>query len=308
MRFMLLRAVIFAALCAAAAGPASATGFVPFSTDVELVPSITGGATPVVLYSKQISYSNNDILQAIGEFEVSLFSPGGSVTGHVWAKLVLGTTAGDITGSVVLGVANQRVIRDPHGHHGIRVKGTLKKLTASSSPTTGYVNLVVWTDLDMTVEPSNGQLQGMVITPATGGATYTVYESTSELISSLPGDNVFRILYNVDLGDLHANDILVVFSDAQLHATGTVSGSQRLTTRLLRADPSGDGLSGTSLDQPNALTVTSTFPLLTPVRVAVQKVTAGSTARTDVNFLVQASSAALTVDDAGQLQVLKIRP
>ena len=282
--------------------PASATTFTLLPAGSPLISTVT--TTPQVLYSAEITYNNGDILQAISELEVN--NDNDDTTAHVYAKVVLGTSSSDTTGSLLLGEANARVIRDPNGHHGVRVKGAITQLGTSGSQQTGYVNVVVWADASLDVVANNGMLQGMVITPSTG-ATFTVYDSGhgSELLTSLTGDNTFRPLYSVNVGDLEANDILIVFSEGQLQAS-TVSGKQRLTAHVLRAT-TASGTGGTGIDQPNALTITSTDLIGTLAKVAVHKVQSATT-RTYVNFLVQSTVDMTISPDTGRLEVLKIRP
>src|ERR1700733_1342141 len=301
MRFKLraIRLALLAALGCAVCGPAGAIEFTSVLDNTENVTSLPADGTPEVIYSAPVTYVSGDILQAAGEFEVTNDT---GVTAHVWAKMVLGSSTTDTTGTP-LGVTNEKVLRSV-GHHGVRVKGAITALGAS-----GYVNLVAWSDKLLTVEAGNGEIQGMVILPPTSGTAFSVYDSNDsggELLTSLPGDNTFRKLYSVDVSDLQVNDILIVFSEAQLQAS-SVSGKQRLTTHVLRADPTTSGLTGSSLDAPNALNVTSTSLIVNPVKVAIQQVT-GSTADTQVNFLVQATTALTITAYTGRLQVLKSRP
>ena len=303
MRFMLRAALpaFLAMLGCFAAGPAAAVPFAPFSVTV---PSITSvGTTPQVYYSQLIKYNQYDFLQSISELEVSNATLG---TLLVFAKVVLGTSSTDTTGTLLLGEANERLIRDPNGHHGIRVKGALTQLTTAGESQTGYVNVVVWSDGPLSVGTGNGMLQGMVISQPSG-ATYSVYDSGhgGELLTTSTGDNTFRPLYSVNVGDLAVNDILIVFSEGQLQAD-TVSGEQRLTAHVLRAT-TASGTSGTGIDQPNALTITSTDPIGTLAKVAIHKV-AGTTTRNYVNFLVQSTVDMSVSQYTGRLEVLKIRP
>lgn len=306
---------LIAALGCALCGPAVAVEFTqvcaPDSVTCNFIPNVTslpGDGTKKVVYSAPISYASGDFLQMAGEFEVT---NGTSSPAHVWAQIVLGSSATDTTGTA-LGKINEKILRSVStGHHGVRAKGAITQLGATGS---GYVNLVAWTDQPLAVEGENGELQGMLIVPPTGSGvtTFSVYDSDDnggELLTSLPGDNTFRKLYSVDVSDLAANDILIVFSEAQLQAS-SVSGKQRLTTHLLRADPTTDGLSGTSLDAPNALNVASTSLIATPVKLAIGQVASGtsSTSRTQVNFLVQATTDLTITADTGRVQVLKIRP
>ncbi len=302
--FRAIRLALLAALGWAACGPAGAIEFTSVSASTPNVSSLPSDGTPEVVYSAPVSYASGNILQVAGEFEVT---NGTSSTSHVWAKMVLGSSTTDTTGTP-LGETNEKILRSSAtGHHGVRVKGAITSLGSTGS---GYVNLVAWTDQPLTVEPTNGDIQGMLIVPPTGSGvtTFNVYDSTDggELLTSLPGDNTFRKLYSVDVSDLATNDILIVFSEAQLQAS-SVSGKQRLTAHVLRADPTTSGLTGVSLDAPNALNVTSTSLIVNPVKVAIAQVT-GSTADTQVNFLVQATTALTITADTGRLQVLKIRP
>lgn len=143
-----------------------------------------------------------------------------------------------------------------------------------------------------------------------GAATFKVYDSGEfgEKISVLAGDNVTQVLYSVDVGDgvnLQVGDILVIFADAQLvHPNNNTDFY--LTSHLMRAATSMD-TTGTEIDDANAFNVTVDAWNGTPTKPAVAVVT-GSTNRRFVNLLVQAKGSLNVDQNAGRLQVLRIRP
>ena len=85
-------------------------------------------------------------------------------------------------------------------------------------------------------------------------------------MSTLAGDDTYRTLYSVNVGTLAINDLLIVFSEAQLEAAGAITTSQRLSARLLRVDSTG--ALGLALDEPNAFNISSDGTIGTPVKVA----------------------------------------
>jgi hypothetical protein len=294
---------IVAALGGLVSQPAAAAPtIVPFDNTTELVSTITGSASPVVLYSTPITYVNGDILQTSTEFEVTNDT---SSTVHIWAKIVLATTAGGTTGTTIA-EANEKSITDPGLHHCTRVKGGIATLaTAGMGSVTKYLNVVVWSDGDLTVEGGKGHQSGMQITQSTG-STFDVYDSghNGELLSTLTGDDTYRTLYSVNVGTLAVDDILIVFAEGQLEAAGTVTTSKRLSARLQRVDSMGNA---TAVNQPNAFNISSDDTIGTPVKVATVAI-AGNTDRNIVRLDLRATTD-LNVDEGyGRLQVLKIHP
>ena len=96
---------IFVAIgCIASRSSAADPTIVPFDNNTELISSITGSASPTVLFSQPITFGNGDILQTVTEFEVTNDT---NSTVHIWAEIVLSSTSGGTTGNVI-GEANEK--------------------------------------------------------------------------------------------------------------------------------------------------------------------------------------------------------
>lgn len=149
-----------------------------------------------------------------------------------------------------------------------------------------------------------------IAAPWSGAAasTFTVYDSDASTFvppTSIAGDNLFHVLYSVDVGTLNVGDILIVFSEAQLQNPATTSVF-RLTSHLIRAN-STSATSGTALDDSNAFNITPADYRGAVVKPAVLQVT-GSVTNHFVNLVVQATGDLDVVDNTGRLQILKITP
>jgi hypothetical protein len=295
--------VIFATISCLFFRPASAATFASFDDTTMLVNTIASGDGQKILYSQQIVVHPNDVLQTFNEFEVTNDT---GTTVRIWAELVLSTNPNGTTGTVIA-EPNEKSIT-PGMHHCTRIKGGMSTITGLfTQPTqTKYLNLVIWSDGDLTVEAGKGHLQGMVIT-AGAGSTFSTYDSghDGELLTTLPGDDTYRPLYSVNVGTLVSGDFLIVFSEAQLETMGTLTDTERLSAKLLRVNTTG---AATGLDQPNAFQVASDDPIGTPVKVATVAIGAGTTDRNIVQLDLRATTDLTVMQGYGRLEVLKIHP
>jgi hypothetical protein len=139
---------------------------------------------------------------------------------------------------------------------------------------------------------------------ASGFATYDT-GNNSELLTSLPGDDVKRVVFSLDVGTINANDILVV--DAETEMTNDTGSPSRLTAQLILGS-SASATSGTELDENNNFYITPDMHHGVRVKASVKGFPSGSTS-SYVNLVVWGSPGTLTVEqDYGRLQVLKISP
>ncbi len=137
-------------------------------------------------------------------------------------------------------------------------------------------------------------------------ATFATYDSGdfSELLMTLPGDSVERVLYSVDVGPINDGDILVV--DVEGTATNDNTDTAQWTA-VIRLGTSAGDVGVTSLSSGNNFGLTHGIHHGVQVKAAVHAFPSGSTS-TFVNFVVK-STESLTIDqDHGRIQVLKISP
>ncbi len=135
-------------------------------------------------------------------------------------------------------------------------------------------------------------------------ATYDTGNS-SELLTTLPGDDVKRVVYSIDVGSVNAGDILIV--DAETEMTNDTGSPSRLTAQLILG-ASASATSGTELDENNNFYITPDMHHGVRVKASIKGFTSNSSS-TFVNLVVWGSPGLLTVEqDYGRLQVLKITP
>jgi hypothetical protein len=92
-------------------------------------------------------------------------------------------------------------------------------------------------------------------TPASA-LTFHNYDSVNfgnELLTTIPGDQVHRVFYSIDVSTLSAQDVLVVFSEFM--TTNETTATKRLSAQLILAN-SATAISGTELDEANDRNVT----------------------------------------------------
>jgi hypothetical protein len=155
-------------------------------------------------------------------------------------------------------------------------------------------------------------LCGLALAGPASASTFTVYDSKdfgNELITTLPGDNNWYVLYSVDIGTISAGDIIVVFADGGQLQDPTNTTDHYLTSHLVRTT-SATATTGTEIDDANAMNITHQIYRHVPIKPAITTIQSGTTTRHFVNLLVQSASGNdLTVNqDYGRLQVLKISP
>jgi len=154
-------------------------------------------------------------------------------------------------------------------------------------------------------------LAGLALAGPASASTFTVYDSNNsgELITTLPGDNNWYVLYSVDIGTINVGDIIVVFADGGQLQDPTNTTDHYLTSHLMRAT-SASGTTGTEIDDANAMNITQEVYRQVPIKPAITTIQSGTTGRHFVNLLVQSASGNdLNVNsDYGRLQVLKITP
>ncbi len=153
---------------------------------------------------------------------------------------------------------------------------------------------------------------GLAVAGPASASTFTVYDSgdSGELITTLPGDNAWYVLYSVDIGTVNVGDILVVFADGGQIQDPSNTTDHYLTSHLMRTN-SASATTGTEIDDANAMNITQLAYRHVPIKPAITTVQSGTTGRHFVNLLVQSDdgSPTLTVNqDYGRLQVLKITP
>lgn len=144
--------------------------------------------------------------------------------------------------------------------------------------------------------------------PAARAATYAVFSSGDAQFTTLPGDNVRRVLYRVPIDDaagLAVGDILVITSEAQIQ-NPAVTTQIDLAAQLMRADSSD---LQTGIGPANTFNINPSDYRGVPVKVAVAKIT-GQTDKNIIELVVWAkpSGSLSVVTGGGRLQVLRIRP
>ncbi|HWA92223.1 MAG TPA: hypothetical protein VG889_19450 [Rhizomicrobium sp.] len=135
-------------------------------------------------------------------------------------------------------------------------------------------------------------------------ATYDT-GNNSELLTSLPGDDVKRVVFSVNVGSVNAGDILVV--DAETEMTNDTGSPSRLTAQLILGS-SASATTGTELDENNNFYITPDMHHGVRVKASIKGFSSSSSS-TYVNLVVWGNPGTLTVEqDYGRLQVLKITP
>ena len=150
-----------------------------------------------------------------------------------------------------------------------------------------------------------GILASMSVYCGAAAATFNTVDSgnNGELLTSLPNDDQWYVLYSVDVGSLSKGDILTVKADAELTNHGSTNVG--LSSKLILADGPTD-TSGISLDNGTLFYVEPTVLHGVPYKQAIHYM-ANSTTKHYVNLLVAAQNGMLTVEqDCGRLQVLII--
>lgn len=126
----------------------------------------------------------------------------------------------------------------------------------------------------------------------------------SELLTSLPGDNVKRVLYSYDLASLGAGDILVVDGEGEL--TNNNSVTAQLGAQLILGD-SATATGGTELDEANQFGVTPGMHHGVRIKGSIKGFTAKSS-RTFVNLVVWTNQTLVVEQDYGRVQIVQITP
>jgi len=127
--------------------------------DGEKLTALSGDLTKRVVLSVDIGTVNaNDILVVDGEAELTNDTSGNASLG---AQLILGSTETETSG-VELDEANATNIT-PDIHHGVRVKASIEQFPSGNSR--HFVNFVVWSNTNLTVEQDYGRLQIAKISP-----------------------------------------------------------------------------------------------------------------------------------------------
>ena len=156
-------------------------------------------------------------------------------------------------------------------------------------------------------------LAGLAFAGPASASTFTVYDSVNfgnELITTVPGDNSWYVLYSVDIGTINAGDIIVVFADGGQLQDPTNTTDHYLTSHLMRAN-SATATTGYEIDDANAMNVTEQVYRHVPIKPAITTIATGTTGRHFINLLVQSASGSPdlnVISGAGRLQVLKISP
>jgi len=145
-------------------------------------------------------------------------------------------------------------------------------------------------------------LLGSISTQDASAASFSTFDSDNfgELITSSPADDVYRVVYSVDVGTLTSGDILVVKGDPEL--SNHTSNNALLSAKLVLED-SSTGVTGLELDEGNAFQVVPGDHGV-PYKHAIYR--AGSTSKHFVNFAVASNQVLAVEQDYGRLQVLKI--
>lgn len=147
----------------------------------------------------------------------------------------------------------------------------------------------------------------LTATPASA-LSFNNYDSNNfggDLLSTLPGDQVYRVLYSIDVGSLAQNDVLVALSEFEV--TNDTGVTQRTTAKLILTD-SASSTTGTELSEDNDRNITPGMHHQARVKGAIKKFSSAQGANHFVNLLVLATGT-LTIPPAnGRLQALKITP
>jgi len=136
--------------------------------------------------------------------------------------------------------------------------------------------------------------------------SFTPYDTgdTSELLTTLPGDLVKRVVYSKDVGTLGVNDILLVSGEVEMtNDSGVPAG---FGAQLILGS-SASATSGTELDEGNTFNITPGMHHGTRVKGSIKNFSTGSS-KTFVNFVVWTNQTLTVEQDNGRLQILRITP
>ena len=138
--------------------------------------------------------------------------------------------------------------------------------------------------------------------------TLNVYDTGTAGITTLPGDEVWYVLYSLDVSHVSAGDILLVTGEGQLTRVGNETKTL-LSAELKLCNSTTDIVcSGGSLDEGNGINMKDDLAVGLPVKLSIRPFpTAPNSAYHYVNLLVHSNGSDFSVDP-GRLQVLRISP
>lgn len=147
-------------------------------------------------------------------------------------------------------------------------------------------------------------LSAMLPLPAFA-VTYTTYRTLDgqENFDTLEPTDGEQILYSLDVGPIHQNDILVI--DTETGATNDTFTTALWTAEIRLTEP--DHILGTTLSQGNVVGLTHPIHHGVQDKAAIYKFSADSL-QTVVKVVVKTTQKLTEIKSTGGLQVLKITP